>query len=176
MLQDNGFTHVVTSEAVDTFGDAKGEDKARAFAVYSYAFMARRPRSPRQHTRSTDPPASQVSFDQLSARTAPSRWTGTAGRTIPNRPAGSLTRPLPASSRGGWLRAVGDQPESPDRHRPRRVANLGAGLAQLPWCGPPSVRARASWFRRAGMIAVGCLPAPARCRHAAQAIARRTAL
>jgi hypothetical protein len=44
-------------------------------------------------TRSTDPPASHVSFDQLSTRTAPPRSTGTAGRTISKRAAGSLTRP-----------------------------------------------------------------------------------
>ncbi len=43
MLQDSGFADVVTGEAVDTFGGAKGEDKARAFEVYGYAFMARRP-------------------------------------------------------------------------------------------------------------------------------------
>ena len=34
---------MVTGEAVDTFGGAKGQDKARAFDVYGYAFMARRP-------------------------------------------------------------------------------------------------------------------------------------
>ena len=33
---------MVTGPAVDTFGGAKGEDKARAFEVYGYAFMARR--------------------------------------------------------------------------------------------------------------------------------------
>ncbi len=43
MLQDSGFTDVVIGEAIDTFGGAKGEDKARAFDVYGYAFMARRP-------------------------------------------------------------------------------------------------------------------------------------
>jgi hypothetical protein len=43
MLQDSGFTDVVTGEAVDTFGGANGEGKARAFEVYGYAFMARRP-------------------------------------------------------------------------------------------------------------------------------------
>ena len=43
MLQDSGFTNVVTGEAADTFGGAKGQDKARAFDVYGYAFMARRP-------------------------------------------------------------------------------------------------------------------------------------
>jgi hypothetical protein len=34
---------VVTGEPVDTFGGAKGQDNARAFDVYGYAFMARRP-------------------------------------------------------------------------------------------------------------------------------------
>ena len=43
MLHDSGFTNVVTGEAVDTFGGAKGQDNARAFDVYGYAFMARRP-------------------------------------------------------------------------------------------------------------------------------------
>jgi hypothetical protein len=43
MLQDSGFIDVVTGEAVDTFGGAKGEDQARAFDVHGYAFMARRP-------------------------------------------------------------------------------------------------------------------------------------
>ena len=43
MLQDSGFTDVVIGEAVDTFGGASGEDKARAYEVYGYAFMATRP-------------------------------------------------------------------------------------------------------------------------------------
>src|SRR5438105_15885560 len=43
MLQDSGFTDVVIGDAVDTFGGAKGQDNARAFDVYGYAFMARRP-------------------------------------------------------------------------------------------------------------------------------------
>ena len=43
MLEDSGFTDVVIGEAVDTFGGAQCEDKARAFEVYGYAFMARRP-------------------------------------------------------------------------------------------------------------------------------------
>ena len=43
MLQDSGFTDVVIGEAVDTFGGARGEDKARAFEVYGYTFMASRP-------------------------------------------------------------------------------------------------------------------------------------
>jgi hypothetical protein len=43
MLQDSGFTDVVTGPAVDTFGGANGEEKARAFEVYGYAFMASKP-------------------------------------------------------------------------------------------------------------------------------------
>ena len=43
MLQDSGFTEVVIGDPVDTFGGAKGEAKARAFEVYGYPFMARRP-------------------------------------------------------------------------------------------------------------------------------------
>jgi hypothetical protein len=43
MLQDSGFTDVVTGEPADTFGGARGENKARAFEVYGYAFMACRP-------------------------------------------------------------------------------------------------------------------------------------
>jgi hypothetical protein len=42
MLEDSGFRDVVVGEAVDTFGGAKGEDKARAFEVFGYAFLARR--------------------------------------------------------------------------------------------------------------------------------------
>ena len=42
MLTDSGFTNVEIGDAVDTFGGAKGEDKARAFAVYGYTFMAHR--------------------------------------------------------------------------------------------------------------------------------------
>jgi hypothetical protein len=43
MLEDAGFVDVVIGEAVDTFGGAKGEVKARAFEVYGYAFVASRP-------------------------------------------------------------------------------------------------------------------------------------
>lgn len=43
MLQDSGFTNVVIGEAADTFGGANGQDKARAFEVYGYAFLAHRP-------------------------------------------------------------------------------------------------------------------------------------
>ena len=43
MLEDTGFVDVQIGEAVDTFGGATGEDKARAFEVYGYAFLARKP-------------------------------------------------------------------------------------------------------------------------------------
>ena len=43
MLQDSGFTDVVTGPAVDTFGGAGGEGNARAFEVYGYLFMAIKP-------------------------------------------------------------------------------------------------------------------------------------
>jgi hypothetical protein len=43
MLQGSGFTDVVIGAAVDTFGGAAGEGNARAFEVYGYTFMARRP-------------------------------------------------------------------------------------------------------------------------------------
>ena len=39
MLEDSGFTDVVIGEPVDTFAGAPGEDNARAFAVYGYAFL-----------------------------------------------------------------------------------------------------------------------------------------
>ena len=42
MLEDSGFTDVLIGEPVDTFGGATGEEKARAFEVYGYAFLARR--------------------------------------------------------------------------------------------------------------------------------------
>jgi len=43
MLENSGFTDVVTGPAVDTFGGSHGEGNARAFAVYGYAFMASKP-------------------------------------------------------------------------------------------------------------------------------------
>ena len=42
MLEGSGFTDVLIGEPVDTFGGATGEEKARAFEVYGYAFLARR--------------------------------------------------------------------------------------------------------------------------------------
>jgi hypothetical protein len=43
MLEDTGFSGVTIGPAVDTFGGATGEDKARAFEVYGYAFLAHKP-------------------------------------------------------------------------------------------------------------------------------------
>jgi len=43
MLEDTGFTDVQIGDGVDTFGGAEGEEKARAFDVYGYAFLARKP-------------------------------------------------------------------------------------------------------------------------------------
>ena len=42
MLEDSGFEGVEIGPPVDTFGGAKGEDNARAFEVYGYAFLARK--------------------------------------------------------------------------------------------------------------------------------------
>lgn len=43
MLEDIGFVDVRIGPAVDTFGEAGGETNARAFEVYGYAFLARKP-------------------------------------------------------------------------------------------------------------------------------------
>ena len=43
MLEDVGFTSVRIGDAADTFGGATGEEKARAFEVFGYAFLARKP-------------------------------------------------------------------------------------------------------------------------------------
>ena len=43
MLQDVGFTEIAVGEAGDTFGGAGGETNARAYEVYGYSFLARKP-------------------------------------------------------------------------------------------------------------------------------------
>ena len=43
MLEDTGFVDVHIGEPVDTFGGATGEEKARAFEVFGYAFLAMKP-------------------------------------------------------------------------------------------------------------------------------------
>lgn len=40
MLEESGFTDIKMSSPYDTFGEARGEDKARLFSVYGYTFMA----------------------------------------------------------------------------------------------------------------------------------------
>lgn len=43
MLEEAGFVDVAIGPPVDTFGGASGEANARAYDVYGYVFMARRP-------------------------------------------------------------------------------------------------------------------------------------
>lgn len=43
MLGDVGFVDVQVGPPVDTFGGARGEENARAFDVYGYAFLAHKP-------------------------------------------------------------------------------------------------------------------------------------
>lgn len=43
MLEDVGFVDVEIGPAADTFGGAAGVEKARAYEVYGYAFLARKP-------------------------------------------------------------------------------------------------------------------------------------
>lgn len=42
LLEATGFTDVRIGDPIDTFGDAEGESKARAFDVFGFAFLARR--------------------------------------------------------------------------------------------------------------------------------------
>jgi hypothetical protein len=46
MLEAAGFVDVEVGSPVDTFGGAGGEDKARTYEVYGYAFLARKPSRP----------------------------------------------------------------------------------------------------------------------------------
>lgn len=43
MLEQVGFVDIRIGSAVDTFGGAGGETKARLFDVYGYAFLTRKP-------------------------------------------------------------------------------------------------------------------------------------
>jgi hypothetical protein len=43
MIEETGFVEVRIGAKVDTFGGAGGEDNARAYEVYGYSFLARRP-------------------------------------------------------------------------------------------------------------------------------------
>lgn len=43
MLEEIGFTEVQIGTAADTFGGAGGEKNARAFEVFGYPFLAKKP-------------------------------------------------------------------------------------------------------------------------------------
>jgi hypothetical protein len=43
MIEAAGFVDVCIGGKVDTFGGADGEEKARAFDVHGYSFLARKP-------------------------------------------------------------------------------------------------------------------------------------
>ncbi|MEX1007347.1 MAG: hypothetical protein WD271_05835 [Acidimicrobiia bacterium] len=43
MIQQAGFVDVRAGAQVDTFGGAEGEEKARAYEVYGYSFLATKP-------------------------------------------------------------------------------------------------------------------------------------
>jgi hypothetical protein len=43
-LTDVGFAEIAIGEPVDTFGGAAGEKNARAFEVFGFPFLARKPR------------------------------------------------------------------------------------------------------------------------------------
>jgi hypothetical protein len=43
MLEQSGFVEVRIGERVDTFGGAGGETNARAYQVFGYPFLARKP-------------------------------------------------------------------------------------------------------------------------------------
>lgn len=42
-MEDTGFVDVAIGPAVDTFSDAGGEENARRFKVFGYAFRASKP-------------------------------------------------------------------------------------------------------------------------------------
>ena len=44
MLEQTGFVDIEIGAGWDTFGGARGEGNARAYEVYGYPFLARRPR------------------------------------------------------------------------------------------------------------------------------------
>ena len=43
MLAEIGFVDIRVGTPVDTFGGARGEDRARAYEVFGYSFLARKP-------------------------------------------------------------------------------------------------------------------------------------
>jgi SAM-dependent methyltransferase len=46
LITDAGFTEVAVGLATDTFGEAAGEERARAFEVFGHTFRARKPSTP----------------------------------------------------------------------------------------------------------------------------------
>ena len=44
MMADSGFVDIEIGPPVDTFGGAGGEENARKFEVFGYAFLARKPK------------------------------------------------------------------------------------------------------------------------------------
>ena len=46
MLAEIGFIDIQIGPPYDTFGEARGEKKARLFEVYGYTFLASKPGSP----------------------------------------------------------------------------------------------------------------------------------
>lgn len=43
MLEEIGFVDIRIGQSVDTFGGAKGEEKARTYEVFGYSFLTRNP-------------------------------------------------------------------------------------------------------------------------------------
>ena len=44
MMEEAGFEDIFIGDAIDTFGEASGEERARAFEVLGYSFLARKPK------------------------------------------------------------------------------------------------------------------------------------
>ena len=42
-MTEMGFVDIQVSQPYDTFGEARGEKKARRYEVYGYTFLARKP-------------------------------------------------------------------------------------------------------------------------------------
>jgi hypothetical protein len=42
MLHETGFTDIAIGDPADTFGESSGEQNARTYEVFGYAFIARR--------------------------------------------------------------------------------------------------------------------------------------
>ena len=54
MLIEVGFVDDEIGPAVDTIGGARGEENARTFEVYGYAFVAYKPETPLPSSRRND--------------------------------------------------------------------------------------------------------------------------